>query len=84
MDAELSECPETAVRYFGYVKAKDHNSDMKPSWEAVFTRYGEVPWFVSEDELIEYAKNWYENSGYEIHQMLILKSELPLRKMVVK
>jgi len=78
MDAELSQCPETGVRYFGYLKYTQKSGDT--AWEAVHEFY-DVPWFVSQESLIDWVQR--NRKDDEKLQLIILKAELPIKKLVL-
>ena len=82
IDAELSECPKTGIRYFGYVKARPKRKGAIAEWQPIYTGYGDLPWFLSQDDLLERAKNFYSETD-EVEQVLILKAEIPIKKMVL-
>ena len=84
IDAELAECPKTGIRYFGYIKYKTKHGSY---WENVNSMGYEptsLPWFISQDHLIEFVKDKYViDENQQILQLVILKAELPIKKMVM-
>lgn len=79
IDAELSEIPSTGVRYFGYAKFDDGVNKYK-EWTPIH-QWGSLPWFVSQDEVIECLK--YIQNERTVIQVIILQAELPIKKLVL-
>lgn len=84
IDAELSECPETGVRYIGFARQtfEYDNGKKSVSWECLSDGM-DFPWTYSEEEIIERARKMNAWDGYSVSQVIILKSELPIKKLVL-
>lgn len=84
VDAEISELPEKDLRYIGFAKQifVYDNNQKSISWVSLSDSNG-LPWATSQEELVDNAVKMNEWDGYEIERVLILKAELPIKKLVL-